>query len=89
MHCHRGRRPVQNAAADFRAAITVMQRARRAPTQLKPLSAPMTHAELMQRAQVIAAVIRAHQKLHLLRDRSMALRDALERFRARREAMQA
>ena len=44
----------------------------------------MTMAELQQRAQIVDSVIRARTKLELLRNRAIALENALERFKARK-----
>jgi hypothetical protein len=71
------------------AAVSVMQRARDACSDLKPLSCPMTDQELQQRAAVIEKVINARRKLQHLRDRAESLQGALDRFKVRREAMRA
>jgi hypothetical protein len=81
--------PLKNAANDVLAAVNVMQRARDACADLKPLDHPMTDEELQQRAEMIDKVIRARRKLQLLRDRAEALEGALGRFKSRREAMRA
>ena len=80
---------VKNAANDVLAAVTVLERARDASERLRPLTAPMTKLELAQRAEMIAKVIRARSKLQQLRNRAEALEGALDRFKARREAMRA
>ncbi len=79
----------KNAAADVMAAVNVLERARDASVHLHPLSTPMTSAELQQRADMIAKVIRARSKLQQLRNRAEALEGALARFKQRREAMRA
>jgi hypothetical protein len=81
--------PKKKAANDVLAAVNIMQRARDACADLKPLTHPMTPEELQQRAEMIDKVIRARRKLQLLRDRAEALEGALGRFRARREAIRA
>jgi hypothetical protein len=53
------------------------------------MAMPMTDKELQQRADVIDKVIRARSKLQQLRDRAETLQGALDRFKARREAMRA
>jgi hypothetical protein len=80
---------VKNAAADVMAAVNVLERARVASRHLHPLDTPMTSAELQQRADMIAKVIRARSKLQQLRNRAEALEGALARFKQRREAMRA
>lgn len=80
---------VKNAATDLMAAINVLERARDASTLLRPMTAPMSERELVQRANMIAKVIRARSKLQQLRNRAEALEDALGRFKARREALRA
>jgi hypothetical protein len=69
------------------AAVSVLEHARDACINLKPMACPMTELELRQRAEVVAHVIQARRKLQLLRDRSERLRGDLERFKARRQAM--
>jgi hypothetical protein len=80
---------VKNAATNVMAAVSVMERARDACANLRPLSSPMTLRELEQRAEMIAKVIRARAKLQQLRNRAEVLESALIRFKARREAMRA
>jgi hypothetical protein len=80
---------VKNAASDVLAAVNVLQHARRACADLKPLGSPMTVAELEQRAQIIDTVVRTRKLLQLLQGRAGDLEFALERFKARREAMRA
>jgi BMFP domain-containing protein YqiC len=80
---------VKNAATDIMAAINVLERARDAAAMLRPLTSPMSDLELAQRADMIAKVIRARSKLQQLHNRAEALEGALDRFKARREAMRA
>jgi hypothetical protein len=68
-------------------AVNVLEGARDACVNLKPMSMHMTDQELQQRAQVVAHVIRARSKLQLLRDRAEQLKGDLERFKRRRQAM--
>jgi hypothetical protein len=64
--------------------VNLLQHARSACDQLNPLGTPMTLAELQQRAQIVDSVIRARQKLQLLRNRAIELENAVERFKARK-----
>ncbi len=66
------------------AAVNLLQHARSFCDQLNPLGTPMTLAELQQRAQIVDSVIRARQKLQLLRNRAVELENAVERFKARK-----
>jgi hypothetical protein len=81
--------PIRKTADDVLAAVNVMQRARDACADLKPLTQPMTEDELEERARMIDKVIRARRKLQLLRDRAEALEHALGRFKSRRAAIRA
>jgi hypothetical protein len=76
---------LRNAAV----AVTVLEGARDACINLKPMSMHMTDQELQQRAQVVAHVIYARAKLQLLSQRAEQLKGDLDRFKARREAMRA
>lgn len=80
---------VKNAASDVLVAVNVLQHARRACADLKPLGSPMTPAELEQRAQIIDTVVRTRKLLQLLQGRADDLEAALDRFKARREAIRA
>jgi hypothetical protein len=80
---------VKNAAGDVLAAVNVLQHARKACAELKPLGSPLTQAELEQRAQIIDTVVRTRRLLQLLQRRADDLEAALDRFKARREAMRA
>lgn len=68
-------------------AISVLERAKAACMNLKPMACPMSEQELQQRAEIVAHVIRARNKLQLIKDRADALRGDLDRFKARRQAM--
>jgi hypothetical protein len=80
---------VKNAAAIAPAASNLAIRARRAGARLNPRGDAMTLAQLQQRADAIDKVIRARAKLQQLRNRVAAIEGALERFKARREALRA
>jgi len=80
---------VKNAAGDVLAAVNVLQHARQACAGLKPLGSPLTQAELEQRAQIIDTVVRTRKLLQVLQGRADDLEAALDRFKARREAMRA
>jgi hypothetical protein len=75
---------MRTATLDAAAAVNLLQHARSACDQLNPLGTPMTLAELQQRAQIVDSVIRARQKLQLLRNRAVELENAVERFKARK-----
>jgi hypothetical protein len=70
-------------------AIDSLRGAQRACANLKPLAMEMTDQEIFQRAIVVEKVIRARSKLQQLRNRAEALQGALDRFKAKREAMRA
>ncbi len=75
---------MRTATLDAAAAVNLLKHARSVCDQLNPLGTPMTMAELQQRAQIVDSVIRARAKLQLLRNRAVALEDAVERFKARK-----
>jgi hypothetical protein len=75
---------MRTATLDAAAAVNLLKHARSVCDQLNPLGTPMTMAELQQRAQIVDSVIRARTKLQLLRNRAIALEDALKRFKARK-----
>ncbi len=79
----------KKAATDVLAAVQVLQYAREACANLKPLSHPMTPEELAQRAKMIETIIRTRKLLAALRARADDLSGALERFKTRREEMRA
>jgi len=68
-------------------AVEMVEGARDACINLKPMAMYMTDQELQQRAEVVAHVIRARAKLQLLRDRAERLKGDLARFMVRRQAM--
>jgi hypothetical protein len=75
---------MRTATLDAAAAVNLLKHARSVCDQLNPLGTPMTMAELQQRAQIVDSVIRARAKLQLLRNRAVALEDAVTRFKARK-----
>ena len=79
----------KKAATDVLAAVQVLQHAREACANLKPLSHPMTPEELAQRAKMIETVIRTRKLLQMIQGRADDLSGALKRFKARREAIRA
>ena len=80
---------VKKATNDLPAVVNVTQRARDACADLKPLTEPMTPEELQERAEMIDRVVRARNKLQLLRNRTTALQEALTLFKKQRCAMRA
>ena len=70
-------------------AIDSLRSAQRACAHLKPLAMEMTEEEIRQRAMIVEKVIRARSKLQQLRNRAEALQGALDRFKAKREAIRA
>ena len=56
----------KNAAGDLLAAVNLLQHAREACADLKPLASPMTPAELEQRARIIDTVVRTRRLLQML-----------------------
>lgn len=81
--------PAKKSAKEPLIAAAIEQRARKACNDLKPLTDPMSREELRERAELIDRVMRARQKLQLLRNRTEALKAALQRFKMQRDAMQA
>lgn len=75
---------MRTATLDAAAAVNLLKHARTVCDQLNPLGTPMTMEELQQRAQIVDSVIRARTKLQLLRNRAIALENAVERFKARK-----
>lgn len=79
----------RKAATDVLAAVHVLEHARKACANLKPLDAPMSEAELVERARMIDTVVRTRKLLARIQDRADNLGEALERFKERRAAMRA
>lgn len=79
----------KKAATDVLAAVQVLEHARKACVNLKPLDAPMSEDELRERARMIDTVVRTRKLLQLIQDRADDLEGALARFKQRREAMRA
>ena len=75
---------MRSATQDAAAAIDLLNHARAVCDRLNPLGTELTVEELRQRAEIVDSVIRARNKLQLLRDRAVALEAALERFKQRR-----
>jgi hypothetical protein len=80
---------VKNAAVDVLAAVEVLQHARVACSNLRPLGYPLSEQELEQRARIIDTVIRTRRLLKQLQTRTDDLGDAGVRFEQRREAISA
>lgn len=74
---------MRSATQDAAAAIDLLNHARTVCDRLNPLGTEMTIEELRQRAEIVDSVIRARNKLQMLRDRAVALEDALARFKQR------
>ena len=79
----------RKAATDVLAAVNVLEHARKACSNLNPLDAPMSEAELLERARIIDTVVRTRKLLARIQDRADNLGEALERVKQRREAMRA
>lgn len=79
----------RKAATDVLAAVNMLEHARKTCSNLKPLDAPMSEAELLERARIIDTVVRTRKLLARIQDRADNLGEALERFKQRREAMRA
>jgi hypothetical protein len=75
---------MRSATLDAAAAIDLLNHARTVCDRLNPLGTELTIEELRQRAEIVDSVIRARNKLQLMRDRAIALEQALERFKRRR-----
>jgi len=75
---------LHEASIHANVAVNSLNAVRSICADLAPLSMPMTDEQLRQRAQLIHSVLRARQRMQLLRDRAVTLSDALERFRMRR-----
>jgi hypothetical protein len=75
---------MRSATLDAAAAIDLLNHARSVCDKLNPLGAELTIEELRQRAEIVDSVIRARNKLQMLRDRAVALEEALARFKQRR-----
>lgn len=81
--------PAANAAANVMAAINVLERAKAACANLCHPGEMRSDSDLRSRAQLIHAVIRTRSQFKAFRDRGIELQAALDRFKARREAMRA
>lgn len=76
-------------ADEFTAALAEPRQVARATDASAAPAAPATSDEWQQREEFKLKLISARVKLKLMRDRTEALKDALERFRAQRDAMRA
>lgn len=79
--------PIQNAAREVMSAVAVLEHARNACAHLCKPGQLRRRDDLLQRAQLVHAVIRSRAQFKVLHERSLELQAALERFKARREAM--
>lgn len=75
---------VRSATMVAAAAIYPFNHDRAVCDRLNSMGAELTIEELRQRAEIVDSVIRARNKLQLLRDRAVALEQAVERFKRRR-----
>lgn len=76
-------------ANEFTAALADPRRAVQATQAHAAPAAPVAHDEWQQREEFKLKLISARVKLKLMRDRTDALKEALERFRSQRDAMRA
>ena len=74
---------------DWMAALNELKAAGGAVNTSESPPAPLSSAEWHKREQFKLKVIEARVKLKLMRDRTDALKEALERYRAQRESMRA
>jgi len=81
--------PIENAAANVMAAVSVLEHAKAACAHLCHPGQMRRDSDLHARAQLIHAVIRTRRQFKAFRDRGLELQAALDRFKARREAMRA
>lgn len=78
----------QNAARDVMTAVAVLEHAKAACAHLCKPGQMRHHDDLLQRAQLMHAVIRSRAQFKALHERSLELQAALERFKERRAALQ-
>lgn len=76
-------------ANEFTAALADPRRAVQATQAHVAPAAPVAGDEWQQREEFKLKLISARVKLKLMRDRTQALKEALERFRSQRDAMRA
>jgi len=81
--------PVHSAVKDVMAAIEVLKHAKAACAHLTPPGAMRRQEDLITRARLIHSVIQTRRKLQALHQRTLALGEAVERFKAQRLAMRA
>lgn len=79
--------PSNNAAHDVMAAVAVLERAKAACAHLCAPGQLRRSDDLLQRAQLVHAVIKSRAQFKALHERSLELQAALDRFKARRAAM--
>lgn len=76
-------------ANEFTAALADPRRTVQTTQAHAAPAAPVAHDEWQQREEFKLKLISARVKLKLMRDRTDALKEALERFRSQRDAMRA
>ena len=76
-------------ANEFTAALADPKRAVQVTHSHAAPAAPVANDEWQQREEFKLKLISARVKLKLMRDRTDALKEALERFRSQRDAMRA
>ncbi len=74
---------------NWTAALNQFKAAEEAAGTSAPPQAPLSNADWHKREQFKVKIIEARVKLKLMRDRTDALKDALERYRSQREATRA
>lgn len=80
---------MREATQKAQAALTALENMKTICADLAPLDTPMTEQQLEQRAQLIHGILRTRQQMQLLRDRAVNLGEALQRFRQRRDEIDA
>jgi hypothetical protein len=80
---------MREATLKAQAALTALENMKTICADLAPLDTPMSPQQLEQRAQLIHGILRTRQQMQLLRDRAVNLGEALQRFRQRRDEIDA
>jgi hypothetical protein len=80
---------MREATLKAQAALTALENMKTICADLAPLDTPMSPLQLEQRAQLIHGILRTRQQMQLLRDRAVNLGEALQRFRQRRDEIDA
>ena len=80
---------MREATRKAQAALAALENMKTICADLAPLDTPMSAQQLEQRAQLIHGILRTRQQMQLLRDRSVKLGEALQRFRQRRDEIDA